>query len=88
MAQLCEHCHTSPRTLLRRFQKAVGLSPIQYTQQLRVERAKGLLESSMLSLEDITGRCGYENVSTFSKVFKRWTDVTPREYRSRFGLRS
>ncbi|MES2016875.1 MAG: helix-turn-helix domain-containing protein [Pseudomonadota bacterium] len=88
MTQLCEHCHTSARTLLRRFQKAVGLSPIQYTQQLRVERAKGLLESSMLSLEDITGRCGYENVSTFSKVFKRWTDVTPREYRSRFGLRS
>lgn len=88
MAQLCEHCHTSARTLLRRFQKAVGLSPIQYTQQLRVERAKGLLESSMLSLEDITGRCGYENVSTFSKVFKRWTNVTPREYRSRFGLRS
>jgi transcriptional regulator GlxA family with amidase domain len=88
MAQLCEHCHTSARTLLRRFQKAVGLSPIQYTQQLRVERAKGLLESSALSLEDITGRCGYENVSTFSKVFKRWTNVTPREYRSRFGLRS
>lgn len=88
MAQLSAHCHTSARTLLRRFQKAVGLSPIQYTQQLRVERAKGLLESSMLSLEDITGRCGYENVSTFSKVFKRWTQVTPREYRSRFGLRS
>ncbi len=88
MAQLSEHCHTSARTLLRRFQKAVGLSPIQYTQQLRVERAKSLLESSMLSLEDITARCGYENVSTFSKVFKRWTDVTPREYRSRFGLRS
>jgi transcriptional regulator GlxA family with amidase domain len=88
MAQLSEHCHTSARTLLRRFQKAVGLSPIQYTQQLRVERAKALLESSMLSLEDITGRCGYENVSTFSKVFKRWTNVTPREYRSRFGMRS
>jgi transcriptional regulator GlxA family with amidase domain len=88
MSELSDYCHTSARTLLRRFQKAVGLSPIQYTQQLRVERAKGLLESSMLSLEDITGRCGYENVSTFSKVFKRWTNVTPREYRSRFGLRS
>ena len=88
MAQLSDHCHTSARTLLRRFQKAVGLSPIQYTQQLRVERAKGLLESSALSLEDITGRCCYENVATFSKVFKRWTNVTPREYRSRFGLRS
>lgn len=40
------------------------------------------------SLENITGRCGYQNFSTFSKVFKHWTKVTPREYRSRFGLRS
>jgi transcriptional regulator GlxA family with amidase domain len=88
MTELAGHCHTSPRTLLRRFQKAVGMSPVQYTQQLRVERAKGLLESSMLSLEDITERCGYANVSTFSTVFKRWAQITPREYRSRFGLRN
>ena len=75
------------RTLLRRFQEAVGVSPIQYTQQLRVERAKALLESTLLSMEDITARCGYEDVSTFSKTFKRWAQVTPREYRMRFGLR-
>ncbi len=88
MTELAAYCNTSPRTLLRRFQKAVGLSPVQYTQQLRVERAKGLLESTMLSLEDITERCGYANVSTFSTVFKRWAQLTPREYRSRFGMRT
>ena len=88
MPALAAHCHTSPRTLLRRFQKATGLSPIQYTQQLRIERAKALLETTNLSVEAITARCGYENVSTFSKVFKRWAQVTPREYRGKFGLRS
>ena len=88
MVELASYCNTSPRTLLRRFQKALGMSPIQYTQQLRVERAKGLLESTSLSLEDITGRCGYADVSSFSTVFKRWAQLTPREYRSRFGLRS
>lgn len=87
MTELAAHCHTSPRTLLRRFRHAVGLSPVQYAQQLRVERAKVLLESTRLSLDDITGRCGYEDVSTFSKIFKRWTHVTPREYRMRFGMR-
>lgn len=87
MAELAAYCHTSPRTLLRRFQESVGVSPIQYTQQLRVERAKALLESTRLSLEDITARCGYEDMSTFSKIFKRWAQVTPREYRGRFGLR-
>lgn len=87
MSELAEYCNTSPRTLLRRFQAVLGVNPTLYTQQLRVERAKALLESSHLSLDAITSRCGYEDVSTFSRVFKRWAQLTPREYRSRFGLR-
>lgn len=87
LAALAEHCNTSQRTLLRRFQEVVGCSPVHYTQQLRVERAKLLLESTHLSLQEITGRCGYEDVSTFSKTFKRWAQVTPSAYRARFGLR-
>lgn len=59
-----------------------------YCPRDRVERGKALLESTMLSLEDITERCGYADVSTFSTVFKRWSQVTPREYRNRFGLRA
>ena len=86
MAELAEHCATSQRTLLRRFQEALGLSPVQYAQQLRVERAKALLETTALPLEAITARCGYEDAATFSKVFKRWTALTPREYRQRFAL--
>lgn len=87
ISALAEYCNTSPRTLLRRFQDAIGMSPVQYSQQLRVERAKALLESTRLSLEEITGRCGYADVATFSKTFKRWAKITPRDYRMRFGLR-
>ncbi len=87
LAELAQHCRTSQRTLLRRFQEVIGLSPIQYSQQLRIERAKALLESTRLSLQEITERCGYSDVSTFSKIFKRWAQVTPRDYRKRFGLR-
>ncbi|WP_313178054.1 GlxA family transcriptional regulator [Massilia sp.] len=86
MAQLAAHCALSQRTLLRRFQEALGVSPVQYAQQLRVERAKALLETTGLSLEEITVRCGYEDAATFSKVFKRWAALTPREYRQRFAL--
>jgi len=86
IAELAGHCAVSQRTLLRRFQAALGLSPVQYAQQLRVERAKALLEATSLSLEEITVRCGYEDAATFSKVFKRWVALTPKEYRQRFGL--
>ena len=86
MAALAEHCHTSQRTLLRRFQDEAGMSPVQYAQQLRIERAKALLDSTHLSFEEITQRCGYADVSTFGKTFKRWVQLTPREYRQRFGM--
>lgn len=85
--QLASHCNLSSRTLLRRFQDGLGVTPALYAQQLRVERAKALLETTPLSFEEITSRCGYEAVSTFSQVFKRWAQVTPGEYRHRFGLR-
>ena len=87
MPELARHCNSSERTVLRRFQDALGVTPVQHAQQLRVERAKALLESTALPMEEITSRCGYEDVSTFSKIFKRWADATPREYRQRFGLR-
>jgi transcriptional regulator GlxA family with amidase domain len=85
---LARHCRTSERTLLRRFKEATGASPVQYAQQLRVERAKSLLESTLLSLEEIALRCGYQDASTLHKVFRTWMNITPREYRARFGLRA
>lgn len=88
MTQLATYCHVSQRTLLRRFQEAMGLSPVQYAQQLRIERAKALLEASTISLEEVTSRCGYQDVSTLSKIFKKWTHITPKEYRNRFSLRA
>ncbi|HEY5799521.1 MAG TPA: helix-turn-helix domain-containing protein [Burkholderiaceae bacterium] len=87
MAELARHCDASERTLLRRFRDALGLGPLQYAQQLRMERAKALLESSTLSVEQIAPRCGYEDAAAFSKVFKQWVRMTPRVYRQRFGLR-
>ena len=87
LAKLAAHCHVSQRTLLRRFRDATGASPEEALQQLRIERAKGLLESTALSFEQITAQCGYTDTSAFRRVFKRWAGVTPREYRGRFGLR-
>ncbi|MBS0449688.1 MAG: helix-turn-helix domain-containing protein [Proteobacteria bacterium] len=85
---LARHCRTSERTLLRRFKEVAGVGPVQYLQQMRVERAKALLESTLLSLESIAVRCGYQDVSTLHKVFKQWARLTPNEYRSRFGFRA
>lgn len=88
VARLAEHCGTSERSLLRHFRSHYGVSPQEHIQRLRVERAKALLESTLLSLDEIIERCGYSDSSSFRKLFKRSTSLTPANYRERFRLRS
>ncbi len=87
VAALAGHCGTSERSLHRHFRAHYGVSPLEHIQHLRVERAKALLESTLLSFDEIVGRCGYSDVSSFRKLFKRATTMTPQDYRERFRLR-
>ncbi|MEO8671283.1 MAG: helix-turn-helix domain-containing protein [Tahibacter sp.] len=84
---LADHCRVSERTLLRRFHMDFGATPLEYVQKLRVERAKALLESTLLSFEEIVGRCGYQDVSSFRRLFKHVVSMTPNDYRERYRLR-
>ncbi|HRQ66131.1 MAG TPA: helix-turn-helix domain-containing protein [Xanthomonadaceae bacterium] len=87
VTRLASHCGTSERSLLRHFRACFGATPIAYIQQMRVERAKALLESTHLSLEEIVERCGYSDLSSFRRLFRRTTTLTPGDYRERFRLR-
>ncbi|WP_020678185.1 GlxA family transcriptional regulator [Geopsychrobacter electrodiphilus] len=78
MAQMVE------RTFLRRFKKATGDSPLEYLQRLRVEAAKRLLERGETRIELITGAVGYEDASSFRRLFKQIVGVSPTVYRRRF----
>jgi transcriptional regulator GlxA family with amidase domain len=71
----------SPRTLARRIDAAVGQSPIAFVQRLRVETAVALLETSGLSLSEIGTRVGYADASTLSRLIRRETKASPREFR-------
>jgi transcriptional regulator GlxA family with amidase domain len=88
IAELAGHCGTSERSLLRHFRQHYGASPLAHLQHLRVERAKALLETTLLSFEEIVERCGYSDTSSFRKLFKRATSLTPADYRQRFSLRA
>ncbi len=74
----------SRRTLERRFRNATGETPLTYRQNLRVETAKRLLEEGIYTFDEITYRVGYEDRSTFRKVFSRLTGLVPTEYRKKF----
>ncbi|EMP56123.1 AraC family transcriptional regulator [Marinobacter santoriniensis NKSG1] len=75
----------SERSLLRRFRQATGDTPNTYVQLLRVERARRQLESSGQSIDAITRDVGYEDISSFSRLFRKHTGLSPGAYRARFG---
>lgn len=82
-----ERLHLSPRTLMRRFKLATGMAPLQYQQRLRVEAAKAELESSQQAVNQVVWQVGYEDASSFQRLFKRETGLTMAEYRQKFGGR-
>jgi len=73
-------------TFKRRFKRATGYSPLQYTQLLRVEEAKRHLERSETPIDEISWQVGYENAAFFRRLFKRETRLTPGEYRRKFRI--
>lgn len=73
------------RSFKRRFQLATGMSPLQYVHTLRLEEAKQMLEAGNEPIEAIAVAVGYEDVSFFSRLFRRHVKLTPAQYRKRFG---
>ena len=74
----------SPRHFKRRFKQATGEPPLAYLQKIRIEAAKKRLETTTDSINEITWQIGYEDSSTFRRLFKKHTDLSPRRYRDKF----
>jgi transcriptional regulator GlxA family with amidase domain len=72
------------RTFLRRFQKATSLTPTEYAQRLKVQKARELLEFTTLSLKEISWKVGYQDVGYFRKTFQKAVGLSPADYRRRF----
>lgn len=73
------------RSLIRRFKAATGDTPTSYLQILRIEAARQHLENSRVAVEEVTRLVGYEDVSSFSRLFRKHTGLAPGIYRARFG---
>jgi len=71
----------SPSYLIHRLKKQYGLSIIECIARVRIENAKALLKLTDTSIGTIAHKVGYQDQCYFTKVFKRYTGCTPREYR-------
>lgn len=79
--ELCEPLGIGRRQLERRFQRDVGLSPGEYRNRLRLERARWLLQNTDLEVTEISFECGFHDGASFSRFVRKELGVSPRELR-------
>ena len=82
MSALATQLGVSPRTLIRRFKSATGVSIGQYLQQRRLDEAQALLRRTNLSITEVGVAVGINDASHFSRMFREQTGLTPSAFRT------
>ncbi len=83
--RLAARAAMSPRNFIRRFREATGSSPVDWLIGERVARARDLLETTSMSIEQVATSCGFGSTDTLRHHFRTRLKLSPRRYRERFG---
>ena len=70
VSDLADRVAMSPRNFARVFTRELGVTPVRYVEQLRVEAAQRMLELTGKSLEEIAVACGFNNAQLLRRAFK------------------
>lgn len=83
--QLARRAAMSPRHFAREFVAETGVTPARYVEELRVEAARRLLETTRRGVDDVALACGFGSAETMRRAFLRVVRVAPTDYRRRFN---
>lgn len=79
---LAEISHYSPRHFTRIFSETYNTTPLNYILTLRINHACSLLKESRLPISNIALQCGFSDSNYFSRIFKKKTGLTPKQFRT------
>lgn len=83
--ELSNHVALSKRNLMRRFKKATQNTPFEYLRRVRIEAAKKLLERTSKNVTEAMLEVGYSDSKAFRSVFKKYTGISPLDYRNKYN---
>ena len=83
--QLSSKFAVGRRNFDRRFIKATGNTPIEYSQRVKIESAKKAFETSRKTINEVMYDVGYADVKAFREVFRKITGMSPLEYRGKYN---
>ena len=81
MDQIAEACSLSGSRFSHLFKRQVGTTPMAYLEDVRLDKARNMLEESPFNISEIAYRAGFESLAYFSRRFSLKTGFSPREYR-------
>jgi transcriptional regulator GlxA family with amidase domain len=81
VAALAKGFHMSSRTLSRRIKESTGRSVSALLQSVRINRARMLLETSKMSVEQVAEQVGYADTTALRRLMRKVTQATPRQFR-------
>jgi AraC family transcriptional regulator, activator of mtrCDE len=81
LEDLARHAAMGRSSFAKKFNELVGIPAMQYLTQWRMQIAKQLLETTLLSIGDIAGKCGYESEFAFRKAFKKSVGINAAQFR-------
>jgi transcriptional regulator GlxA family with amidase domain len=88
LPRLAQRAALSERHLRRLFSEQTGTTPARFTERVRVEAARELLEDTAIPVDATAARCGFGSPETMRRAFLRVLGVGPAEYRARFARAS
>jgi AraC-like DNA-binding protein len=82
LTQVAKAAKISPNYLSERFRQVTGVSFVKYVARTRYENARALLHDFDLRISEIAFAAGFQSLSQFNRVFKKFSGKSPTEYRS------
>ncbi len=84
LEKMAEVLGTTPKYFSNYFKKAFGINFIECLNKTRISHAKEYLKNSDIAINEICQKVGYANSSTFTSTFKKFSGISPTEYRKEY----
>ncbi|QGQ94029.1 AraC family transcriptional regulator [Paenibacillus psychroresistens] len=84
LADISKDLHMNPTYISNHFKAMFGKSPILLHREIKIAKAKSLLEIQGINITEISASLGFNDLQTFTRLFKKYTGITPSQYKGLF----